>query len=166
MGSMFIVHLQILSASQHLAKHYMGNKKITTISRRKFVKRTSLGAGSLILAGTLPVERSAWVQGNETLKLALIGCGGRGTGAANHALLADKDVKLVAMADIFRDRLDTSYDSLSQRHDRTRLDVPEEHKFTGFDSYKRAIESEEHTSELQSRGHLVCRLLLEKNNVS
>jgi len=118
----------------------MGNKKITTISRRKFVKRTSLGAGSLILAGTLPVERSAWVQGNETLKLALIGCGGRGTGAANHALLADKDVKLVAMADIFRDRLDTSYDSLSQRHDRTRLDVPEEHKFTGFDSYKRAIE--------------------------
>lgn len=111
-----------------------------TISRRNFVKHASLGAGGLLLAGTLPVGISAYAQGSETLKLALIGCGGRGTGAASHALLADDGVKLVAMADAFRDRLDNSLESLSQRHDSTRLDVPEEHKFVGFDAYQKAID--------------------------
>src|SRR5699024_8250593 len=74
------------------------------------------------------------------LKIALVGCGGRGTGAANQALSADEGTQLVAMADAFRDRLDESYEKLSKRYgDTGQLSVPEEHKFTGFDGYKKAI---------------------------
>ncbi|REL39045.1 gfo/Idh/MocA family oxidoreductase [Rhodohalobacter sp. SW132] len=119
----------------------MENKNLwsTNISRKDFVKKTSLFAGGGLLLGSLPVGVSAYAAGNDTLKVAVIGCGGRGTGAANQALNADPGVKIVALADLFRDRIDQCYDALSQHHLETgRLDVPEEHKFTGFDSYKEA----------------------------
>jgi len=110
------------------------------ITRRDFMKKTSLIAGGGILLGSLPVGASAYAGGGDTLKVAVIGCGGRGTGAANQALNADPGVKIVALADLFRDRVDQCYDALSQRHLETgRLDVPEEHKFVGFDAYKQAI---------------------------
>lgn len=119
----------------------MKNKNLlnTNITRKDFVKTTSLFAGGGLLLGSLPVGVSAYAAGNDTLKVAVIGCGGRGTGAANQALNADPGVKIVALADLFRDRIDQCYDALSQRHLETgRLDVPEEHKFTGFDAYKEA----------------------------
>lgn len=112
----------------------------TGITRRSFVKNASLGAGGMILLNSLPVSASAYAAGSETLKLALIGCGSRGTGAANQALIADEGVKLVAMADVFSDRLESSLQTLSERHDPDRIDVPEEHKFVGFDAYQKAIE--------------------------
>lgn len=90
---------------------------------------------------SLPVGASAHAGAGDTLKVAVVGCGGRGTGAANQALIADEGVQIVALADIFRDRLDECYDTLSKRYKETgRLNVPEEHKFTGFDGYKHAIE--------------------------
>ncbi len=112
------------------------------LTRRQFVKKASFGAGAAVFAGSLPVQLSAYAGGSETLKLALIGCGGRGSGAASQALQADKGVKLVAMADVFRDKLDSSYQNLLQRHanEPEKIDVPEEHKFIGFDAYKKAIE--------------------------
>lgn len=112
------------------------------LTRREFVKKASLGAGAAVLAGSLPVRLSAYAGGSETLKLALIGCGGRGSGAASQALRADDGVKLVAMADIFRDRLDNSYQNLLRRHENEpeKIDVPDEHKFVGFDAYTKAIE--------------------------
>ena len=58
---------------------------INGISRRNFVRGTSMAAGAIVL-GSLPVSASAFVAGNETLKLAVVGCGGRGTGAVNQAL--------------------------------------------------------------------------------
>lgn len=116
------------------------NSKEKTITRRSFVKRASMSAGGMMLMGTLPVYTSAYAQGSDLLKVALIGCGGRGTGAANQTLLADDGVKLVAMADIFRDRLDSSLIRLSERHGPDKIDVPEEHKFGGFDGYKKAME--------------------------
>jgi len=110
------------------------------ITRRDFMKKTSLLAGGGILLSSLPVGASAYAGGGDTLKVAVIGCGGRGTGAANQALNADPGVKIVALADLFRDRVDQCYDALSQRHLETgRLEVPEEHKFVGFDAYKQAI---------------------------
>jgi hypothetical protein len=72
------------------------------------VKSSAALAGGVLL-NPLPVSASAFVAGAETLKIALIGCGGRGTGAAAQALSVKEDVKLVAMADAFRDRLDDSY---------------------------------------------------------
>ncbi len=80
---------------------------------------------------------------DDTIKIALIGCGGRGTGAAMQALLTKQNVKLVAMADVFRDRLDECYKALTENTDegdvRGRVAVSEETKFIGFDAYKKAI---------------------------
>ncbi len=66
-------------------------------------RRTFLAQSTFVSAG-LALERSAHAAGGDTLKLALVGCGGRGTGAAGQALSAEKGVKLVAMADLFPER--------------------------------------------------------------
>lgn len=113
----------------------------TSISRREFCKNASMAVGGGLLLGSLPIGASAFAAASSELKVAVVGCGGRGTGAANQALQADDGVKIVALADAFRDRLDSCYSTLSQRYgDSGRLDIPEEHKFTGFDAYKHAIE--------------------------
>jgi hypothetical protein len=73
--------------------------------------------------------------------VALIGCGGRGTGAAANAMgVTHGPVKLVAMADVFQERLNTSYDALMQDHSQN-MDVPQDRKFIGFDAYKHAMDS-------------------------
>lgn len=113
---------------------------LKSMDRRKFVKNSAAVTAGGILLSHLPVGASAYVAGKETLKVAVIGCGGRGTGAASQALSVEQDVKLVAMADAFRDRLDDSYENLKKKHGKSgRLDVPEENKFVGFDAYKEAI---------------------------
>ena len=94
------------------------------ISRRSFVKNATFSAGGLMMLGSLPVSASAYAQGSDLLKVALVGCGGRGTGAANQTLTADDGVKLVAMADIFPDRLNSSLERLSQRYGPEKLEVP------------------------------------------
>ena len=76
-------------------------------SRRSFLKKTSTIAGGLI-AAPLSLEGMANVYGNKKLKLSVIGCGGRGSGAVVQALTADENVELVAMADAFKDRIDSS----------------------------------------------------------
>lgn len=90
---------------------------------------------------SLPFEAMAHVNSVSKLKLAVIGCGGRGTGAAVQALTADPDVELVAMADAFKDRLEESLLSIQEHfeNDRT-IVVKEENRFVGFDAYKRAID--------------------------
>jgi predicted dehydrogenase len=112
-------------------------------TRRDFVKNSSLLAGGLIMS---PLFSNAnFFSGAEgTIKIALVGCGGRGTGAAMQALLTKQDVKLVAMADAFRDRIDKCYTTLlkddgSGSSVKNRIDVPEERKFVGFDAYAKAI---------------------------
>ncbi|NBB77555.1 MAG: Gfo/Idh/MocA family oxidoreductase [Bacteroidetes bacterium] len=111
------------------------------ITRRDFMKKTTLAAGGGLLFSSLPVGASAHAASNDTLKVALVGCGGRGTGAANQALRADEGTKLVALCDIFRDRLDDCYSGLVQQYGETdKLEVPEEHKFVSFDGYKEAID--------------------------
>lgn len=122
-------------------------EKITSLNRRDFVKTTSLAVGGAMLSQT--ALAGAYIDGSDTIKIGLIGCGGRGTGAAGQALATKQNVKLVAMADAFKDRLDSSYKELTtkmkswRRPDgtsiSTRVDVPEEHKFVGFDAYKKVI---------------------------
>ncbi|MEX2463132.1 MAG: Gfo/Idh/MocA family oxidoreductase, partial [Balneolaceae bacterium] len=108
-------------------------------TRRDFIKTSALTAGGLYL-GTLPITNSAYAHGNDTIKLALIGCGNRGTGAAFNALNADDGIKLVAMVDVLEDRLEQSYNILSSRFgDSGKVDVPEENQFIGFEKYKEAI---------------------------
>ena len=75
-----------------------------------------------------------------TIRVALVGCGGRGTGAAENALsVKNGPMKLVAMADAFKDRLDHSYKDLHEPFQKS-MDVPDDRKFVGFDAYKKAID--------------------------
>src|SRR5687767_14807791 len=98
------------------------------LSRRLFLKRTSAAVAGGALLGALSPERFALgASGSDTLKVALIGCGGRGSGAANQALNTQSigPVKLVAMADIFPDRLNTAHKNLQGQHS-TNVEVPED----------------------------------------
>ncbi len=119
------------------------------LSRRAFVQ-----AAAASIAGVGPILSSKlYAAGSDVLKVGLIGCGGRGTGAATQALMGvDKSVKLWAMADLFRDQLDECYNVLSKgakgRYDRVdfnglpdQLDVPEQRRFVGFDAYKKLLAS-------------------------
>ncbi len=107
-------------------------------SRREFLKNTGRIAAASALAGGIAPR--LYAAGNETIKVVLIGCGGRGTGAAAQALsVKNGPTKLVAMADVFANRLSRSYDNLKKMHS-DQVDVPDERKFVGFDGYKKAMD--------------------------
>ena len=122
--------------------------KLSSNSRREFLVQGSLLAGGLI-ASPLLSKANYFSGADEVIKIALIGCGGRGTGAAMQALLSKQNVKLIAMADAFRDNLDNCYkelmsDEIAESSGgrgtvKAKIDVPEERKFTGFDAYLKAI---------------------------
>lgn len=112
--------------------------------RRDFVKQGSMLAGA-IAAAPLISNANFFSGSDDIIKVAVIGCGGRGTGAAVQALMSKQNVKIVAMADAFKDRLDECYKNvvgeLANAGPGTKgtLDVPEERKFVGFDGYLKAI---------------------------
>lgn len=104
--------------------------------RRKFLKESALVAGGVMMSGYSWAGVNSSVD--DTIKIALIGCGDRGTGAAFQALSTKSNLKLVAMADAFQDRLDNSYKALSTKFG-AKVDVPKERQFVGFDAYQKAI---------------------------
>ena len=107
-------------------------------SRRNFLKTT----GQVALASTLVGAATPRVHAAEdnTINVVLVGCGGRGTGAAANAMSVKQGpVKLVAMADVFEDRLKSSFSNLSKNFG-DKMDVPEERKFLGFDAYQKAMD--------------------------
>lgn len=106
-------------------------------SRREFIKTTGRIAAASALAGVALPHVHAAVD--NTVKLALVGCGGRGTGAAANAMNQSGPPKLVAMADVFDHRLKASFDSLKKKYN-DQVDVPEDRKFIGFDGYKHAMD--------------------------
>ncbi len=109
--------------------------KRTSCSRRQF-----LGTATTAVAASSLIAANAHAAGNDLLKVGLIGCGNRGTGAAAQAVKADKNVKLWAMADAFQDRLQGSLANLTMDKDLARnIDVPAERCFVGFDGYRRVI---------------------------
>ena len=115
------------------------NKKLS-VNRRNFVKGSATVAGGVMLGG-LPLESHAHSAANDKIKIALVGCGGRGTGAAIQALTVKEDVELVSMADAFKDRLDSSYENIvTEMGDKKRVNVKNKNKFVGFDAYKGAID--------------------------
>ena len=107
-------------------------------TRREFIKATGHLAAASALAGIAIPHVHA--EGSSLIQLALIGCGGRGTGAADNALAAKRGpTKLVAMADVFENKLRDSYEALKRKCG-DRAEVPEDHKFIGFDAYKKAMD--------------------------
>ncbi len=108
-------------------------------SRRQFIGE-SVAATTTIGGAAIALPRSVHAAGDDTLRVGLIGCGGRGTGAARQALEADRSVKLVAMGDMFDERLQTSLKSLTVIKELAgKIDVPPERQFIGFDAYKGVI---------------------------
>ena len=118
-------------------------------SRRMFLKGSSVLAGASLLTGAAPARQEpAEAAGDRALRLALVGCGGRGTGAAAQALATARDVeqggsggpvRLVAMADAFADRLESSLSTLKERFGDA-VEVPAERRFVGLDAFERALE--------------------------
>ena len=110
-------------------------------SRRTFLKTTAATA-----AATTLLAPGAFAAGNDVLRVGLVGCGGRGSGAVRDALQADTKVKLVAMCDVFMDRLQDSlknFKSLVKKGDLAaeKLDVAPERCFDGFDGYQKLLSS-------------------------
>ena len=120
-------------------KRAAGFSSSGSLSRRQFLR----SAGAAAVAGAISAqESSAATPPPETLRVGLIGCGGRGTGAVNQALRADPDVELVAMGDAFADRLEKSLRTLKgQEGIAEKVAVGEESCFVGFDAYEKVIAS-------------------------
>ena len=110
-------------------------------SRREFLKASSLTVAGAALAVGTGVVRIAHGAGNDQIRVAVIGCGGRGSGAAANCLEADPAVKIVAIADAFQDRIDSSLNMLKDKFG-DRVDVPKERQFTGLEAYKQAVASD------------------------
>ena len=115
----------------------MKQNQAERIGRRGFLK----SSGAAVIGSTLAIAYPRVVLlAASVLKVGLIGCGGRGTGAAAQALQADPNVLLTAMGDVFEDRLEESYKALLEEVP-TKLKVEKATKFIGFDAYQKVIDS-------------------------
>jgi len=110
----------------------------TQSTRRDFIKTTGKAAAGAALFNAIAAR--SYAQENNTIKIALIGCGGRGGGAAQQALSTKGPTRLWALADVFEDRVQGTLGNLKRRF-AAQVDVPPERQFVGFDAYKKAIDS-------------------------
>ena len=110
-----------------------------SVSRRDFLKHSTATA-SLAGAASLAIGRSVHAAGSDTIKIGMIGSGGRGSGAAAQALKAGPDVKLVAMCDVFDDRVQAARQNLIKLYPE-QVAVDDDHCFVGFDGYQKVIDS-------------------------
>jgi len=108
----------------------------TGASRRDFLK-TSVVAGAA--ATHLAYVPSVHAAGSDVIKVGLVGCGGRGTGAAEQSINSSTNIKLHAMGDLFKDHLDNCHEKLTKFGDK--VDVADDRKFIGFDAYRKVIDS-------------------------
>ena len=116
-------------------------KEIDNVNRRKFLEQSAKITVAGFLMNKLPARSKRLFSIEGEIKVALIGCGGRGTGAASQALEADPDVRLVAVADVFEDRITECLKSLNEKYpDSERININQETSFLGFEGYKNAID--------------------------
>ena len=110
-------------------------------SRREFLKGSTAAVVAGSLAGQLALAPRVFAAGSDVLKVGLVGCGGRGTGAASQALHADPHVQLTAMGDAFADKLDSSLAILKNSDVADKVVVSSDQKFVGIDAYRQVIDS-------------------------
>lgn len=106
--------------------------------RRTFLKTSSAATASAALTST--IAKTAHAAGSDLIRFVVVGCGGRGTGAAAQIMNTKGNVKLVAVADAFADNCNGALRSLNRGDNKSKIDVPEERVFVGLDSYKAAID--------------------------
>jgi myo-inositol 2-dehydrogenase/D-chiro-inositol 1-dehydrogenase len=107
-------------------------------SRREFLTTSGVVAAGAVLAGGLSLSRSVHASGADAIKVALIGCGGRGSGAVRDCLRADPAVKVIALADSFENRARGAAKGLRKEFP-DRVDLPDDRVFAGLDAYEKAI---------------------------
>jgi len=116
----------------------MSNEPTNDVTRRRFVQTSA--AGAMLAASPLALGRSAHAQGQEVVRCGVVGCGGRGTGAAVNAMQANPSTHIVAMADLFPDRLQSSLGHLRQQEDHSsQVVLTDEDTYTGIDAYKQLM---------------------------
>lgn len=119
----------------------MKNQLLLPTTRRRFLKTGSMAAMMGAVAPYVKIVPKAFAANSDTIKVGLIGCGGRGSGAAGQAISADNNVMLTAMGDVFEDRLRGSHDALKKEHGE-KVNVVPEKKFIGLDAYKKVLASD------------------------
>lgn len=105
-------------------------------SRRQFIKSSGIAVGAIPF-----ISLANGLSNSSEIKVGLVGCGGRGTGAIVQALTADPQVVVTALADVYQDRIDQTLNVLNKR-DSSRVKVPIEKQFLGFEAYKKLIDSD------------------------
>ena len=115
----------------------MSNK--TNSTRRTFLKTSAVAVAGTALAGS--ISRTAHAAGSDEIKFCLVGCGGRGSGAADQIMNTKGNTKLVAVADAFQDKAARAVKNLTDRHE-GKVAVPADNVFSGLDAYKKAIDSD------------------------
>ncbi len=118
--------------------HANKSAKGSETTRRDFLKASTVAA-SAVVSGALDINRSLFAAGSDVIRVGMIGCGGRNAGAAAQALTADSGARLVAMCDIFMDRVKQKRKLLKEQKG-DQVAVNDGHCFAGFDGYKRVIE--------------------------
>ena len=116
------------------------SKNSAETSRRKFIKSSSTAVVGGVVAPYLGLRQSLSGQNAETIRVGIVGCGGRGSGAANQAMSADSNIRLTAMGDVFPHRLQGSLDAL-KRAAGEKIDVAPDNQFIGLDAYEKVINS-------------------------
>lgn len=117
-------------------------KAIPGSSRREFLKASTTAALGGVFAANLSFPRSGFAANSDTLKVGLIGCGGRGTGAASQALKADPNVVLTAVGDAFAGQAQNSLNALkNDAAIKDRVQTTPDHVFVGLDAYQKVIDS-------------------------
>jgi predicted dehydrogenase len=102
------------------------------MNRREFIKTTAAAS----LAAAMPRIPGAYAQGSDTIRVGVVGCGGRGTGAAIDCLGAAPGVEVIAMSDLFQDRIDSSLAAIKEKH-ADKVKITPARMFTGFDGYRK-----------------------------
>jgi predicted dehydrogenase len=113
-----------------------------TATRRDFLKSSAVAGGALATAVHFPHVANAAAAGDK-IKVGWVGCGGRGTGAANQTLRADSNVEMWAMGDVFQDKIDSGLESLNAqfKDDPKKINVSKERQFTGIDAFQKVLNS-------------------------
>src|SRR5262245_33720867 len=116
------------------------SKEKANHSRRDFLKSAAV-VGTTLAANAISLP-GAYAAGSDEIRIGLVGCGGRGTGAVENAFNAAPGVKLVAMGDAFKDRIDECKTNLAKKN-ADKMDVKDDRTFSGFDAYEKVIAAKE-----------------------
>jgi myo-inositol 2-dehydrogenase / D-chiro-inositol 1-dehydrogenase len=118
----------------------MHDEKTLGASRREFLKTSTAAVVGGTIVSTLTTLPGAYAAGSDEIKVGVIGCGGRGTGAIDNVLGAAEGVRIVAMGDLFKDRLQDSLKNLTKHGEKAA--VPADRQFVGWDAYQKVIASD------------------------